>query len=113
MGGVSKAMGVFPGVAAGSILPVFQIVMSIAAYAPHMIAVLIVVCCAVRPSLRKYVILFPILVFLSLIPVVMFESHQFAAEEGYDMSLPTVREALETYIQTGEGDMNEIIEGGK
>jgi cyclopropane fatty-acyl-phospholipid synthase-like methyltransferase len=87
--------------------------MSIAAYAPHVIAVLIVIGCAVRPSLRKWVVIIPLLAFLSLIGIVMIESQSFAAEEGYDMSLPTVREALETYITTGKGDMREIIEGGK
>lgn len=97
----------------GSIFPVFQVVMTIAAYAPYWVAGAVILVCIVRPSIRPWVILAPILVFFSLIGVVMYESHSFAAEEGYDMSLPTMREALETYIETGDGDMNNIIEGGK
>jgi len=80
---------------------------------PRVVAGMAVGVMVVRPALRKWVILLPLIVFFSLCGLVMYESHAFAKEEGYDMSLPTMREALETYIETGEGDMIDIIEGGK
>lgn len=87
--------------------------MTIAAYAPYGLAILIVLCGISQPQYRKYIIGTPILFFLGLIVVVTYESKSFAEAEGYDMSLPTMREALETYINDGKGDMNDIIEGGK
>ena len=33
-----------------------------------------------------------------------------AARKGYDMTLPSLRQALESYIVTGEGDMMHILE---
>merc|ERR1719161_1382570 len=43
----------------------------------------------------------------------IIESRLLAADDGFDMSLPSRREALETYIYTGKGDAHEIIEGNK
>merc|ERR1719453_609678 len=43
----------------------------------------------------------------------IIESRLLSKEDGFDMTLPSRREALETYIQTGEGDVHDIIEGGK
>merc|ERR1719428_2440858 len=43
----------------------------------------------------------------------IIESRTLAAEEGHDMSLPSRREALETYIHDGTGDLQDIIEGGR
>lgn len=42
-----------------------------------------------------------------------YESNANAAAEGYDMSGPTVREALEDYIQFGTGNLEEILEGNR
>merc|ERR1719335_573333 len=43
----------------------------------------------------------------------IIESRLLAADDGFDMSLPSRREALETYIHDGQGDAYDIIEGGK
>ena len=43
----------------------------------------------------------------------MYESTLLAKAEGYDMSLPSMRAALDEYIDTGKGDMMEILEGKK
>jgi len=96
-----------------SMVPIFEIVMFIANYAPYVIASLIVLGFIVKPEYRKWIILVPLLTFIGLIGLVMWESAAFAKAEGYDMKLPSMREALEDYIETGKGDMNEIIEGGK
>jgi len=96
-----------------SMVPIFEIVMTIAAYAPHLVALLCVLAVMVKPGIRKWLAIGPLLMFFSLAGWCMYESNQFAKLEGYDMSLPTMREALEDYISTGKGDMNDIIEGGK
>jgi cyclopropane fatty-acyl-phospholipid synthase-like methyltransferase len=94
-------------------LPIFEIVIFLAEHIPKIIAVMVVLCCTVRKPLIKYVLLAPVLVFFGIIGFVFYESRTNAALEGYDMSLPPMRVALEKYIETGEGDMNFIIEGGK
>lgn len=53
----------------------------------------------------------PILILLGLGAWAYHESIQNATLEGYDMSGPTLREALEDYINTGKGDLIEILEG--
>merc|ERR1740123_49349 len=45
--------------------------------------------------------------------LVYLESVSVAREQGYDMSAPTLRDALEDYIETGNGDLQEIITGKK
>ena len=47
---------------------------------------------------------------------VIYGSHygqDFGTHHNYDPSLPSVREAAEEYINTGKGDINEILESGK
>lgn len=94
--------------------PVFEYVIFIAERAPHMLAVLLVLVVIAKPGkTRMAIFLLPLLTFAVLIGITLWESNHMAAAEGYDMSLPSMREALETYIETGNGDMNEIIEGHK
>jgi len=79
-----------------------------------MLAVMLVLVVIAKPGkTRMAIFLLPLLTFAVLIGITLWESNHMAAAEGYDMSLPSMREALETYIETGNGDMNEIIEGHK
>jgi cyclopropane fatty-acyl-phospholipid synthase-like methyltransferase len=94
-------------------LPIFEMVIFIAERFPHMLASIIVLLCVVRKPLRKFVVIVPLGVFVCLLGLVMWESTELAKAEGYDMSLPSMRVALDDYIDTGKGDMNEIIEGKK
>jgi len=94
-------------------LPIFEIVIFIAERFPHVVAAVFVGFMVVKPSLRKWVILTPFMAFFAVLGLVMWESNDLAKRQGYDMTLPTMRQALEGYIETGEGDMNEIIEGKK
>jgi len=95
------------------LLPIFELVIFIAEYMPHMIACVAVLVCVVRKSLRVWVVLTPLLTFAGLACLVFWESNKLAREEGYDMSQPTLREALELYIDTGKGDLMDILEGKK
>eukprot|EP00933_Yihiella_yeosuensis_P007160 TRINITY_DN112081_c0_g1_i1.p1 TRINITY_DN112081_c0_g1~~TRINITY_DN112081_c0_g1_i1.p1 ORF type:complete len:448 (-),score=69.34 TRINITY_DN112081_c0_g1_i1:170-1513(-) len=94
-------------------LPMFELVMFFAAYTPYIVAGAIVLATIVRKPLRIWVIVSPVLIFLGLVTHAYFESVQIATAEGYDMSHPTLREALEDYVNTGKGDMMQILEGGK
>mmetsp|Transcript_128685 Transcript_128685/g.321008 ORF Transcript_128685/g.321008 Transcript_128685/m.321008 type:complete len:442 (+) Transcript_128685:92-1417(+) len=94
-------------------LPIFEIVIFIAERMPYIVAVVVVLVGMVRKSLRLWVGLAPVLTFFGLAGFVLWESNQVAKEEGYDMSGPTLREALEDYINTGKGDLMNILEGKK
>lgn len=94
-------------------LPIFEMVIFIAERMPHMVAAVAVLVCMVRKPLRLWVVLSPVLVFAGLCALVFYESNELAKLEGYDMSAPTLREALEGYIDTGNGDLIDILEGKK
>jgi len=55
---------------------------------------------------------FPILMTVMILGVYL-GSYEDAINKGYDMSLPSMREALEHYIETGEGEVLDILESGK
>jgi len=76
-----------------------------------MVATILVLLCIVRKPLRKWVVLVPLLTFAFLAGWVLHESNVIASQEGYDMSQVTLREALEDYIGTGNGDLMHILEG--
>jgi len=94
-------------------LPVFEMVIFISERFPHMVAVLIIALCAVNKKMRWVVAVSPIIVFVCIAANVMFESNALAKAQGYDMSGPTLREALEHYINDGTGDLMQILEGGQ
>lgn len=48
-----------------------------------------------------------------MVVALVLGSYEDARNNGYDMSLPSMREALEVYITTGEGDAHDIIESNK
>jgi len=60
-----------------------------------------------------FVIAAPVLFIVAIIVGLITESRMLAERDGYDLNLPSRREALETYIHTGEGNVHDIIEGGK
>ena len=54
------------------------------------------------------------LILLVLVIAITMGSYEDAAAKGYDPSLPSLRQALETYIETGKGtNAVDIIESGK
>jgi cyclopropane fatty-acyl-phospholipid synthase-like methyltransferase len=94
-------------------LPIFETVIFISEKFPHMLAVIVIALFAVNKKLRWAVILAPIITLAFLGGLAFFESNSLAKAQGFDMSGPTLREALETYINDGTGDMMQILEGGK
>lgn len=75
-----------------------------------MITTVAVLLMIVRKPFRKWVVILPLLVFVGLCVFVFLDSYHVASQEGYDMSKPTLRAALENYIDTGNGDMIDILE---
>jgi len=94
-------------------LPIFETVIFISEKFPHMLAVIVIALFTVNKKLRWAVILAPIVTLAFLGGLAFFESNSLAKAQGFDMSGPTLREALESYINDGTGDMMQILEGGK
>jgi len=51
--------------------------------------------------------------FAGVVGIALVESRWMAEAEGFDLSQPSLREALEDYIDTGKGDLIDILEGKK
>jgi len=94
--------------------PMFEWVVFGGEHMKEMLAVWIVLICAVRPKLRMPAIFsFPLFV-VFMISYAVVESRILARREGYDLSLPSIRDKMETYIETGEGGPpSEIIASKK
>ena len=93
------------------LLPLFEIVFTFASIAPYLLCLFILALLIVPIKFRWYVVSAPVLLLLMLACHCAVESQHFARIEGYNLSLPSKRTALEQYIETGEGNMTDIIEG--
>jgi cyclopropane fatty-acyl-phospholipid synthase-like methyltransferase len=96
-----------------AVFPYFEILITYAEHVPTILTGTLVFTAIVRKPYRYVVMAAPALFILSCLFGLLIESRMLAKEDGHDMSLPSRREALETYIQSGEGDLHDIIEGGK
>jgi len=83
--------------------PMFEWVVCGGEHLKVVAAVWIVLICAVRPKLRMPVILSLPCFIVFMISYAVYESRVLARQEGYDLTLPSIRDKLETYIETGEG----------
>jgi len=92
---------------------IFEVVLFMVEYMPVLIASNVVLFMVVKPSLRIPALLVLPVSWGLMIAGVFSASWEDAKRRGYDMSLPSVREAIEDYIETGKGDVNDIIESGK
>lgn len=67
-----------------------------------------------HPGMRKWAVLSLPTIWIILISAVALGSHEDAAARNYDMSMPSMRQALEVYIETGEGpSLHEILESNQ
>jgi len=94
-------------------LPVFEIVFVLSEKIPFIIACQCVLAMIVKKSFRWLVIASLPVFMLSVAAMVFIESASVAKEEGYDMTQVSLREALNNYITTGDGDLEEMIAGKK
>lgn len=99
------------------LVDIFEFVLFLAENLKYMVAVNIVALFVVKPGVWKYLTILAIPVILaSCVCGVIYGSWRTAELSGlYDMNGPSLREALEAYIETGDGAENakEILEGGK
>jgi cyclopropane fatty-acyl-phospholipid synthase-like methyltransferase len=96
-----------------TLFPVFEVVIFLAEHLPKLIAAIAVLAVAVRKGLRIYVITLPLFAFVAAVSWIVVESRQLAAAEGFDLSQPPLRVALEEYIETGKGDLIDMLETKK
>lgn len=96
-----------------ALFPYFEILITYAEYVPAILTGTLMTTAIVRKPYRYVVMAAPVIFILSMILGLIIESRLLAADDGFDMSLPSRREALETYIYDGKGDVHEIIEGNK
>jgi len=94
-----------------AILPYFEILMTFTENIPIIVAMMAISLFAVKEKVRVWVILSPFLFVGFVITVLIYDGRQLAAAEGKDMSLPSMRTRLETYIVDGDAtSAKEIIE---
>jgi cyclopropane fatty-acyl-phospholipid synthase-like methyltransferase len=91
----------------------YEFVIAMVEYTPVFVAFNIIALFLVRKSLRICTVLALPIIWGLMIAGAYFGSHEDAVLRGYDMSLPSVREALEAYIETGNGSVDDILESGK
>jgi cyclopropane fatty-acyl-phospholipid synthase-like methyltransferase len=90
----------------------FDTVLLIAEFSPVILALSIVAATVAKKKYRCYVAMALPVALLSMILLTIAGSYRDAYAKGYDLSLPNKRDALEAYIETGEGPTAiEIIEG--
>ena len=95
------------------LFPLFEMVFTFASNAPYLMCFFIMGLFAIPSKFRVYLLTTPFLLLFMLAAHCAVESQHFARLEGYDLSLPSKRTALEQYIDTGNGNMTDIIEGGR
>jgi cyclopropane fatty-acyl-phospholipid synthase-like methyltransferase len=101
------------GIPGAPFIDVFEFVIFYSENLPYMVAINIGMLFFVKRSLIIPAILFLPMTLLVMIAGVYFGSFEDARYKGYDMSLPSLRGALENYIETGEGNVIDILESGK
>jgi len=93
--------------------PYFECLLTYSEHVPIILTGTAVSAFIVKKPYVYFVIAAPVLFIVAIIVGLITESRMLAERDGYDLNLPSRREALETYIHTGEGNVHDIIEGGK
>ena len=90
------------GIAAIPGLDMYEWLLALLEYTPHLLALSIVAFFLVKKSYRWYIAAILPITYLGIIGGAWAGSHEDARRRGYNMSMPSVRGALEQYIETGE-----------
>lgn len=91
----------------------FEVVLFLVEYVHVIFALIVISLFVVKKSYRVLTICALPLLILGIVGALVLGSYEDAKLKGYDLTLPSLREALENYIETGEGDAHTIIESGK
>jgi cyclopropane fatty-acyl-phospholipid synthase-like methyltransferase len=92
----------------------YEFVLWLVEQLPYVIAINVVLLAIVQKRMRIPVLCaFPITIAV-LVTATMMGSYETARLQGFDVvNQPSIREALESYIESGNGDLNDILESGK
>lgn len=94
-------------------LDLFEILLFLVENISYLVAVNAGAYFIVKPWAKKWVVLgLPVSIAIMIL-VTAGESYADAKAQGYNLSLGSIRQNLETYIETGEGDLHDIIESNK
>lgn len=88
----------------------YEIILFLIEWIPYVIAINLIVIGVIRPKLRWIPICFVPFTIIILTTATVLGSYEDARLKGYDMAQPSLRQALETYIEDGEGDLHHILE---
>jgi len=91
----------------------FEFVLFMVEYTNYIIAANVIALMFVKRKMIIPTLLALPLVWAVLIAATYLGSYETAQLEGYDLELPSMREALELYIEDNQGDLNDILNGGK
>jgi cyclopropane fatty-acyl-phospholipid synthase-like methyltransferase len=99
-------------------IDIFEIVLWMVEFMPVLMSMIVLfTSIAWLSGARKRVLVAMLLFFPVLWAVltvgVWLGSHEDAVARGYDMNLPSMREKLETFVENGEGDLNDILNSDK
>jgi cyclopropane fatty-acyl-phospholipid synthase-like methyltransferase len=105
------------GIYLGAAIDLYEVVLFMVEWFPYIIACNILAFGVVKPGYRVITLLsFPI-VLLSIIAAILIGSHTEANRNGFEFGATSIREALEVYVEKGQGPAGEplidILEKGK
>lgn len=90
-------------------LDLYEITIFMIEHLPYFVGFNVLIFTIAKKSYRPLIFcFFPLLIILAVVSTILV-SYEHAINEGYDISKPSIREALEKYIETGEGSPSEII----
>jgi cyclopropane fatty-acyl-phospholipid synthase-like methyltransferase len=92
---------------------IFEHVLIFVEFWPYILAVNLVLAASAKGKMRCVWLFFIPTILACLVPVCIIGSNKTAWLEGFDLSLPSQRQAIENYINTGDGDLEEMITGRK
>lgn len=94
-------------------LDCFELVLALVEYLHYIVAANVLAFMFVKRKLFIPTLLFLPIIWTVLIVATVMGSYEDAQAKGYDMSKPSMRQALELYIENNEGDVMEILESNK
>lgn len=97
----------------GTVFPYFEILIAYGENTRLILTGMALAAVIVRKPFKYVAVSAPLIFVAVIVCGLIIESHMLATESGADLKLPDQREALENYINTGEGDPHDIIESGK
>mmetsp|Transcript_18540 Transcript_18540/g.24209 ORF Transcript_18540/g.24209 Transcript_18540/m.24209 type:complete len:194 (-) Transcript_18540:10-591(-) len=94
-------------------IDIFEKLLFTVEFLPQLVAAFVILSTIVKPRWRIWLFLSIPFGIVGAAFLVGLHSHEDAWARGYNTSLASIRAAVEAYVETGEGNLEEIIESGK